>query len=260
MTITCRAIFNHVARRAIYPTDSWDWCLYLLPPLSKFDIHDTLQNEFCAIWNEIVQKARDRFWLLRPGPSVYLLRRIRHLYVALHQGTDAAPTPFDASTTDKDLILERPSSYPFCDIAADHSTPNGSTAPPAQGPPSPSFESNHVHIPPQATVPSIHELMQTFAPDLNRLVSVSNFSMLVSLFSPQSSSSTVNLIAKIRRNNELTPDVPINEIGETSQTRRTTLLTSTLFPSPLLLPLQLIRLLFLWNNRVNSPTLRNPMP
>src|SRR5216683_6955951 len=138
------AIFNHVARRAIYTADSWDWCLFLLPPLSKFDIHDTrpeLQNEFCAIWNEIVQKARDRFWLLRPGPSVYLLRRIRRLYVALHQGTDAAPTAFYASTTDKDPILERPSSYPFCDIAAHHSTPNGSTAPPAQESPSPSFES-----------------------------------------------------------------------------------------------------------------------
>jgi hypothetical protein len=49
---------------------------------------------------------------------VNILKRIRHPYIALHQGTDAAPTAFSASTDNYDAILYEPSSYPFCNLAS----------------------------------------------------------------------------------------------------------------------------------------------
>ncbi|KAH9971832.1 hypothetical protein BGW80DRAFT_421166 [Lactifluus volemus] len=97
--------------------------------ISKFEMRNTLpelQHEFCALWNEIVLEAskdseshdhdfterRIPFWVLRP---------IRHIYIALHQDTNAAPVAFDASTDDFDSILERLSSYPSCNIPSHHS-------------------------------------------------------------------------------------------------------------------------------------------
>jgi len=247
------AIFNHVARQVIR-TGSWGWDMDILSPLSKFDIRDSderpeLQNEFCALWNQIVQKARDE----DPDYCLYLLRWIRQLYIALHQGTDAAPTAFDASTKDKNNILSRPSSYPLCNIDGHHPhsavprptqpIPGSSAAPqqaeeahiisellalPGQESSSPSSKSNPVHGPPQATVPSIHEFMQTFGPDLNRLVS--NLSMLVSLLSDQSSLSSANLTTKFGRNDEPTPDIGIKV--QSSQTPTATLLTGTFHQHP----------------------------
>ena len=113
-------ILVHVTRQMTHTdfhihTSSWR----VLSSLSKFDIHNTvpgLQHEFCALWNEIVREARatdPRY------PYVYVLRSIGQLYIALHQGTDAAPTAFDASTRDLD-ILDEPSSYPFCNIDTHH--------------------------------------------------------------------------------------------------------------------------------------------
>jgi Family of unknown function (DUF6535) len=89
--------------------------------ISKFDLRNTLpelQHDFCALWNEIILKARENetrripFWILRP---------IRHVYIALHQGTDDAPTAFDASNPDNDSILGLLSSYPMCNIPNHHS-------------------------------------------------------------------------------------------------------------------------------------------
>ena len=54
------------------------------------------------------------------GP-VLLLRRIRHAYISLHQGTEAAPTAFSASTDPNGLILFRSSSYPLCTLTSHHS-------------------------------------------------------------------------------------------------------------------------------------------
>jgi Family of unknown function (DUF6535)/Ubiquitin carboxyl-terminal hydrolase len=90
----------------------------VLEALSKLDISNTLprlQHDFCTLWNEIVQEARNR------GPRsnpVSILRWIRHLYITLHQGTEAAPTAFSASTHWSDDILRQPSSYPFCNLAS----------------------------------------------------------------------------------------------------------------------------------------------
>ena len=90
----------------------------LIEDFSKIDILHTLptvQHDFCTLWNELVQEARNQG--LRTTP-VYILRRIRLLYISLHQGTDAAPTAFSASTWHFDRVLSQPSSYPLCDIAS----------------------------------------------------------------------------------------------------------------------------------------------
>ena len=108
------AILIDVSRQAIF-TSEWEY----LKPLAEFDIRDTLprlQHEFCTLWNELVQEA----WNL--GPSSYsapvrVLSLMRHLYIPLHQGTNAAPTAFSASTDSFAHILD-PSSYPSCNISS----------------------------------------------------------------------------------------------------------------------------------------------
>jgi hypothetical protein len=96
------------------------WTSGTLSSLSKFDIHNTLprlQRDFCTLWNEIAQEASNQVSFSTPAR---ILRDIRHLYVALHQGTDAAPTVFTASTDSSDEILTHPWSYPLCNIASHH--------------------------------------------------------------------------------------------------------------------------------------------
>jgi Family of unknown function (DUF6535)/Ubiquitin carboxyl-terminal hydrolase len=91
-----------------------------LATFTQFDIHNTLlglQHDFCELWNEMVQEAKQQ------GPRttpVDILRAIRRPYMALHQGTDAAPTAFSKLTSYRDPILFEPSSYPLCDIPGHH--------------------------------------------------------------------------------------------------------------------------------------------
>ena len=90
----------------------------VLDELSKFDVHSTiprLQHDFCTLWNEIVQEARNRGYHSVPTS---ILRCIHPLYVTLHQGTDAALTAFTASTPWFSDILDEPSSYPFCNLSS----------------------------------------------------------------------------------------------------------------------------------------------
>ena len=96
----------------------------LLGELAEFDIRHTLpgpQHDFCALWNELVEEVGNR-----RSYSIRILHEIRQLYISLHEGTDAAPTAFSASTDRLDPILKRPSSYPLCNVAS-HRT--DSTAP-----------------------------------------------------------------------------------------------------------------------------------
>ena len=44
----------------------------------------------------------------------------RHSYLALHEGTDAAPTAFSASTRALSAVLYKPWSYPLCNTASHH--------------------------------------------------------------------------------------------------------------------------------------------
>ncbi|KAI0296126.1 hypothetical protein B0F90DRAFT_1747471 [Multifurca ochricompacta] len=90
-----------------------------LESVSKFDMKHTLpelQHDFCALWNEVVLLARNTQNNRIQSISTLSLRHIRNAYIDLHEGTDAAPTAFSASTDIDDLALELPLSYPLCDI------------------------------------------------------------------------------------------------------------------------------------------------
>jgi hypothetical protein len=82
--------------------------------ISKFDIQSTLpglQHDFCNLWNKFTLEGQNNNTL-----PYRVLRAMRHLYIALHQGTRAAPTAFSSSTPNDDRILSDPSSYPVCNI------------------------------------------------------------------------------------------------------------------------------------------------
>ena len=90
---------------------SWDSSFF--KAFSSIDIRNTLprlQRDFCALWNELIYEAQKG----DPRTPILLLKNLRHFYIALHQGTDASPTAFSASTTDHEHILDLPSSYPSC--------------------------------------------------------------------------------------------------------------------------------------------------
>ncbi|KAH9034802.1 hypothetical protein EDB84DRAFT_53136 [Lactarius hengduanensis] len=85
---------------------------------SEFNVQDTspnLQHEFCALWNQIVLRSQNDHDL----PMVlFILRPIRNVFVALHQGTDPSPAQFSSSTGYLNDVLRDPSSYPPCDIVS----------------------------------------------------------------------------------------------------------------------------------------------
>ncbi len=76
-----------------------------------------LQHRFCVLWNEVVLKAQKNN---NGSIPEYIFIRIRNIYIALHQNTDAVPTRFSTSTNDNDSILWLPSSYPVCNIPDHH--------------------------------------------------------------------------------------------------------------------------------------------
>jgi len=116
------AILIHVTRRALgnrLPQGD------VLRSLSGFDIRDTisrLQHDFCALWNEIVQEARNT--AIDNGTPKDILGQIRHLYVALHEGT--VPTRVPTSTGGDEDTQFDPSLYPPCTIVCHR--PNSTTA------------------------------------------------------------------------------------------------------------------------------------
>ena len=110
------AILIHVSRQAIHSYK--EGMFGFVKALNQFNIRYTLpgpQHDFCTFWNELVQEAKNRGYGSNP---VHILHLIRHLYITLHQGTDATPTAFSASTDTFDAILFHPSSYPLCNIAS----------------------------------------------------------------------------------------------------------------------------------------------
>ena len=114
------AILIHVTRTQYSHFGNWFWpdleFSDVLEGASKFNVRDTLpelQHEFCALWNQIAQENNISM-------AFCILRQIRNIYFALHQGTDSAPARFSTSTGDLDAILEDPSSYPVCNIPGHH--------------------------------------------------------------------------------------------------------------------------------------------
>jgi len=114
-------ILLHVTRNLFHSVVP-PWDSNILRVLSQFDISTTLpqlQHEFCSLWNEIIQEAHNR----RPySAPVYILRELRHLYVALHEDTYSPPT-FSASTAHGEDSAWEPSSYPSCNVPSHFSEP-----------------------------------------------------------------------------------------------------------------------------------------
>jgi hypothetical protein len=108
------SILIHMTRQA-FRTGSWT--PLVLSSLSEFSIQNTLpglQHAFCALWNDILHEARDAG---EDNTYVNILREIRHVFIDLHLGTDAAPT-FPAATYYFDPVLVQPWSYRYCSIAS----------------------------------------------------------------------------------------------------------------------------------------------
>jgi len=119
-----------ICRRTIraYSENGWDRDVHsqskTLKTVSRLDIRTTLpelRNDFCKLWNEIAVSARDSSDRRTRTISTNILFHIRSIYLALHEGTSAAPVQFSTSTADIDPILMLPSSYPLCNIQS-HST------------------------------------------------------------------------------------------------------------------------------------------
>ncbi len=97
---------------------SWPWIAFssVLDIASTSNVQDTspkLQHEFCALWNQIVQKVQNGNDL---EMAFHILGRIRNIYIALHQYTDSSPTQFSAFTGGWGDVLWDPSSYPVCNV------------------------------------------------------------------------------------------------------------------------------------------------
>ena len=113
-----RQQFTHFGKTSSLHKDNFS---YVLAEASEFDEKDTsseLQHEFCALWNQIVNKAQGGG---DQDMARLVLKHIRNVYLSLHQNTDSAPTQFSASTGNWDPILRDPSSYPVCKVP-DHSS------------------------------------------------------------------------------------------------------------------------------------------
>jgi len=270
------AIFIHTARQVIH-TEPWKW--EMLSSISKFDIKSTLsglQREFCALWNEIVEKAYTESLDTGNNP-VLILRGIRHLYIDLHRGTDSAPTYFDVSTDDLATFLFDPLSYPLCQVESHHqgsivSSPtqlhhpyhaiphrSRSKSQPAHGGnmgAQQAEEANFIpgltsstHAAPHSqgftppsrnTVPKpiaswanvvapyhdspIHKIIEAVARDPDLFISRG--------LSLSGAANLIVIITHARRHlGRRTPNIPMKEMGPTSQTRYATLLTLPL-PDP----------------------------
>ena len=116
-----RLQFTHF-RKSYWPEYAFS---SVLEEASNFDAKVTspeLQHKFCTLWNQIVKEAQGNDRRM----ADLILRKIRSVYLSLHQDTDSAPIRFSASTDDLDDILCSLFSYPLCK-AQDHrydSTPH----------------------------------------------------------------------------------------------------------------------------------------
>jgi len=114
------AIVLHVARDVL---DTGRLERGVLESLSQFGVNNTiaeLRHEFCALWNEIVEKARNGTHEGARITAAQILTEIHHLFAPLHQGTDSAPIRFPAPISGDDNVLSWPWSYRSCNIAGHH--------------------------------------------------------------------------------------------------------------------------------------------
>ena len=102
------AILIHITHQ-LCRSDFPSWGLDVLRQLPSFDIRNTLpglQQDFRALWDTIVQESQKRGDGSNPG---LILREIHHFYIALSQGTDAAPAACSDRIANDDNIPFVPS-------------------------------------------------------------------------------------------------------------------------------------------------------
>jgi hypothetical protein len=111
------ANLNHITRKILRTFEGDHYSTYIssriLRSISRFNIQHTLpvlQHDFCTVWNDVVEEARKSG---SDSTPIYILKYIRHLYITLHQRTDACSAEF-SSVADGDDILSHGSSYPLC--------------------------------------------------------------------------------------------------------------------------------------------------
>jgi hypothetical protein len=143
------AIHLHMTRQ-ILSTDPDDRHWRYLWALCRFDIRNTLprlQNEFCALWNEIIPNARDK-----EEPYRGVVESIGHLYLDLHPGTGVVTTISMGFISYLDTRL--PSPYPLCEVAAHHpNSPTHYSATSSPAVPTPTRFDDQSGTPPHATHP-----------------------------------------------------------------------------------------------------------
>ncbi len=123
------AILIHVTRQVIRIAGTRTFCRQFPNSICVIRILDCNTNFVLYGMRSFVLGARGR-----SQPYVHVLQLIRQVYLALHQGTDAAPTAFDASTANNDPSRFQSSLYPLCDIPTHHTHHPASIAvtPPTQ--------------------------------------------------------------------------------------------------------------------------------
>ena len=95
----------------------------ILRSVSQFDVRNALpelRQNFCALWNEIVLEVQNNGTYFTP---LLILVHTRHIYAALHQGSNSSPTASFATIDDSDAILYQPFSYPLCNCPGHRSDP-----------------------------------------------------------------------------------------------------------------------------------------
>lgn len=124
LTFITREICSYHWNHGGWP-DFYGVSLPMLEVISNFKLQRTsispeLQRGFCDLWNQLVLTARNHKDLHYRGTTVGMLKRIRKIYIALHDVPDNTPTPFFTSTDDDvdddDASLNQESLYPLCDV------------------------------------------------------------------------------------------------------------------------------------------------
>ena len=122
----------HIVERLAPPHRDVDYTLNLdglirhtLRIARNFNVDGTLpelQDRFCALWNRIAFMTHDdqKYSEVERRHARTILRVIRTVYIALHDGTDSQPTAFSSSTRSLDPVLWDESSYPICTTLAHH--------------------------------------------------------------------------------------------------------------------------------------------
>jgi hypothetical protein len=263
------AIFIHMARQVIRISPS-NW--KILSKFSEFDIHNTLpglQNEFCALWNTIVMRARrdnheneddeseddesedDEIEDGHGHTYINILRDFRPVYIALHQNTDAAPTVFFTSADDNNHVLNDLRSYPLCIISTHHSNctahfptqrdlrqvEGANIVPRLRSSPNyaPSRPQGLTSAPTPQTADQMHIAPQpTSIPgsSIHRFIEVVSQDSSPHLFMEVSRHSQQSALTTVVSLGKPTPDIPINGVGEISQRLPATSLTVS-HPDPI---------------------------